>query len=109
MIARRYRPSGSTAGDVIMKGWIGTAIVASVLVLAGPASAETSAVAPQATKQTTGTAKATDVSARHRRYYRYGYRPYDRPYYYARPYYYRTYPYNAPAPFTFGFGFGPFW
>jgi hypothetical protein len=100
------------AGDVIMKGWIGAAFVASVL-LAGPASAEMSAVAPQVTKQTTGTAKATDVSARrhYRRYYHYGYRPYYRPspYYYARPYYYRPYPYNAPAPFTFGFGFGPFW
>ena len=65
MIARRYRPSGSMAGDGIMKGWIGAAFVAGVLVLAGPASAETSAVAPQATKQAAGTAKATDVSARH--------------------------------------------
>lgn len=94
-----------------MKRWIGAAFVASVLVLAGPASAETSAVAPQATKQTAGTAKATDVSARrhYRRYYHYGnhYRP--SPHYYARPYYYRPYPYSSPAPFTFGFGFGPFW
>ena len=94
-----------------MKGWIGAAFVASVLVLAGPASAETSAVAPQATKQTTGTAKAADISARrhYRPYYRYGHRPYYRAYYYARPYYYRPYPYSSPAPFTFGFGFGPFW
>ena len=37
-----------------MKGWIGAAFVAGVLVLAGPASAETSAVAPQATKQAAG-------------------------------------------------------
>lgn len=94
-----------------MKGWIGAASVASVLVLAGPASAETSAVAPQATMQTAGTAKAADISARrhYRRYYRYGYRPDYQPYYYARPYYYRPYPYSSPAPFTFGFGFGPFW
>ena len=92
-----------------MKGWIRAALVASLLVLAGPASAETSAVAPRATKQTAGAAKGADVSAR--RNYRYGHRPYYRPspYYYARPYYYRPYPYNAPAPFTFGFGFGPFW
>ena len=92
-----------------MKGWIGAAFVAGVLVLAGPASAETFAVAPQVTKQAAGTAKATDVSARS--HYRYGHRPDYRPspYYYARPYYYRPYPYNAPAPFTFGFGFGPFW
>ena len=92
-----------------MKGWIHAALVVGVLVLAGPASAETSAVAPQATKQAAGTAKATDVSARS--HYRYRHRPDYRPspYSYARPYYYRPYPYNAPAPFTFGFGFGPFW
>ena len=63
----------------------------------------------------------------YRSYYRYGYRPYYRSYYrpyyrpygyyarpyyspyYGRPYYYRPYPYYAPAPFMFGFGFGPFW
>ena len=51
------------------------------------------------------------VSARrHYRRYHNGHRPYYRPYYYyARPYYYRPYPYASPAPFTFGFGFGPFW
>jgi hypothetical protein len=96
-----------------MKGWIGAAIVAGVLALAGPASAQTTAAAPQVTKQAADAGKATDFSARryYRRYYRYGYRRYYRPYpyYYARPYYYRPYPYYAPAPFTFGFGFGPFW
>jgi hypothetical protein len=96
-----------------MRGWIGAAIVAGVLALAGPASARTTAAAPQVTKQAAGAGKATDFSARryYRRYYRYGYRRYYRPYpyYYARPYYYRPYPYYAPAPFTFGFGFGPFW
>jgi len=59
--------------------------------------------------------KVTDFSARrvYRRYYHSGYRPYYRPYYgryyYARPYSYRPYPYYGPAPFTFGFGFGPYW
>jgi hypothetical protein len=94
-----------------MKGWIGAAYVAGVLALAGPASAETAA--PQSTKQTAVTARATDFSAQryYRHYHHYGYRPYYRPYpyYYARPYYYRPYPYYSPAPFTFGFGFGPFW
>jgi hypothetical protein len=32
-----------------------------------------------------------------------------RPTYYDRPQYYRPYPYNVPAPFVFGFGFGPWW
>lgn len=96
-----------------MSGWIGAACVAGVLALAGPASAEKLASAPQPTRQTIGTAKATDFNARrdYHRYHRDGYRPYYRPYpyYYARPYYYRPYPYYSPAPFTFGFGFGPFW
>ena len=63
--------------------------------------------------QTADSQSATDFSARryHRRYDRHGYRTYDRPQprYYARPYYYRPYPYSVPAPFTFGFAFGPAW
>jgi hypothetical protein len=87
-----------------MKSWIGVAIVAGVVVLAGPASAKSATAAlPQAATQRAHEGRATDFSAR--RYYR----SYSRPYYYARPYYYRPYPYYAPAPFTFGFGFGPFW
>ena len=52
---------------------------------------------------------ATDLGARryHRHHDRHVYRP--QPRYYARPYYYRPYPYAVPAPFTFGFNFGPGW
>ncbi len=84
-----------------MKGWIGAAIAAGFVALAGSASAKSGSVAqPQAATQEAHAGQATDFSARryHRRYYRYGYRPY-----------YRPYPYYAPAPFTFGFGFGPVW
>ncbi len=35
--------------------------------------------------------------------------PHYQPYYYGRPVYYRPYPYQTPAPFTFGIGFGPSW
>ena len=95
-----------------MRNWIGAAVVAGVIALAGSASAKPAITTqPHATTQKVHAGHATDFSARryHRRYYRYGYRPYYRPYYYARPYYYRPYPYYAPAPFTFGFGFGPVW
>jgi hypothetical protein len=90
-----------------------------VVALAGHASAKPAITTqPQAAAQKAHAGQASDfqasdrpISARsryHRRYYRYGYRPYYRPYYYARPQYYRPYPYYAPAPFTFGFGFGPY-
>jgi hypothetical protein len=95
-----------------MKRWIGAAIVVGVVALAGPASAKSVTAAQlQAAPQKAHARQATDISARryYRHYHHYGYRPYYRPYYYARPYYYRPYPYYAPAPFTFGFGFGPFW
>ena len=95
-----------------MRNWIGAAVVAGVVALAGAASAKpTIATPPQTAAQKAQAGHVTDFSARryHRRYYRYGYRPYYRPYYYARPYYYRPYPYYTPAPFTFGFGFGPLW
>ena len=95
-----------------MKRLIGAAAVAAALAFAGPAAVSSeAAAAPQVKAKTAGISDATDFSAQryHRRYYRYGYRPYYRPYYYARPQYYRPYPYYSPAPFTFGFGFGPFW
>ena len=103
-----------------MMKWIGVAIVACVVGLAAPASAQTATPAKPQPGVQQHTGKSTDFSAQryhHRRYYRhYGYRPYYRPYYgpsypgyYARPYYYRPYPYYSPAPFTFGFGFGPYW
>jgi len=94
-----------------MKRLIGAALVAGALVVAGTATIGPLAAAPQA--QRAGTSDATDFSAhRHvRRPYRhYGYyRPHYRPYYYNRPVYYRPYPYDAPAPFIFGIGFGPVW
>ena len=96
-----------------MKSLIGAALVAGALVFAGPAAISPVAAARQAKVQSAGTSDATDFSAhRHvRRYHRHHgyYRPYDRPYYYGRPVYYRPYPYDAPAPFTFGIGFGPLW
>ena len=104
-----------------MKGLIAAACIAVVLTVAGPGAIDNAAAAPQVKPQRAGTSDATDFSAHryHRRHYRhYGYyrpyyRPYSgahyRPYYYARPVYYRPYPYDSPAPFTFGVGFGPFW
>jgi hypothetical protein len=53
---------------------------------------------------------ATDIGSRrqHRRLlHRDATGPYYHPTYYDRPQYYRPYPYNVPAPFVFGFGFGP--
>ena len=96
-----------------MKSLIAAAFVAGALVLAGSAAITSAAAAPQAKTQNAGASDATDFSAHrhHRRYHRhYGhYRPHYRPYYYGRPVYYRPYPYSAPAPFTFGIGFGPSW
>jgi hypothetical protein len=99
--------------ESVMKSLIGAAFVASALVVAGPGAIDRAAAAPQAKTQSAGTSDATDFSAHRyvRRHYRhYGYsRPYYRPTYYSRPVYYRPYPYYAPAPFTFGIGFGPVW
>jgi hypothetical protein len=99
--------------ESVMKSLIGAAFVASALVVAGPGALDRAAAAPQAKTQRAGTSDATDFSAHRyvRRHYRhYGYsRPYYRPTYYSRPVYYRPYPYYAPAPFTFGIGFGPAW
>ena len=94
-----------------MKTLMCAVLVASLFALAGPAAVDPAAAASQVKVQTAGSG-ATDLSARRyyrHRHYHYGYRPYYQPYYYARPYYYRPYPYYAPAPFMFGFGFGPFW
>ncbi len=87
-----------------MKRWIGAAVIG-VWALAGAALSEPAAAASMVKAQNAGISDATHVSARrhYRRYDRYG------PYYYARPHYYRPYPYNVPAPFVFGFGFGPAW
>lgn len=98
-----------------MVKWFGPALLAVTLMFGGSTAIKSAAAAPvQAAAQERHASKSTDVSARryYRHYrYRYAYRPYYRPYYYARPYYYRPYPYYAPyyapAPFVFGFGFGP--
>jgi hypothetical protein len=99
-----------------MKSLIGAAFVGGALALVDPAAIDPAAAAPKGKLQTAGTSDATDFSAHryHRRYRPYGYyrsyyRPYYSPHYYGRPAYYRPYPYDAPAPFTFGIGFGPLW
>ena len=91
-----------------MKSLIGAAVVAGAFVMACPEAINpAAAAAPQVKPHSAGPSGPTNFSVR--RYYRhhdrYGYRPY----YYARPYYYRPYPYSVPAPFTFGFNFGPSW
>lgn len=86
--------------------WIGAAGVAVALLFAGTGRIESASAAPlqvavHALQPSKASDKPTDVSA-HRRYHRYGYRRYARPYdpyYYGRPHYY------APAPF---FPFPPF-
>jgi hypothetical protein len=106
-----------------MVKWIGTLVLATIVLVVGPGRVESIAAATSA-QSTVRASQAsdpsigpTDVSARryvHHYYrsgyhpYRYGYRPYY-PRYYARPYYYEPYPYHGPVPFAFGFGFGPRW
>lgn len=103
-----------------MKGWIGGALVAAVMVCASVGAVSTAAAASQQTVKTDA-GKATDFSARrayrryprYLRYYRYPHRSYEgfyyRPYpsYYGRPNYYRPYPYYAP--YAYGFRYGPLW
>ena len=94
-----------------MRNWIAATFVAGALVVFGPAVVNPATAASKT--QIAGASHATDFSAHrhHRRNHRhYGYlRPHDRPYYYGRPTYYRPYPYQSPAPFIFGIGFGPAW
>ena len=93
-----------------MKTWIAAAIMGVALTAGDPVAAAPAAATPATPAVQTAEAKrATDFSARrhHLRNDRHGYRP--QPRYYARPYYYRPYPYAVPAPFTFGFAFGPAW
>ena len=91
-----------------MKIWIGAAIVIGAGALAVASPIATAAPVKPAT-HAADSHNPNDFAARryHRRYDRYSYRP--QPHYYARPYYYRPYPYSVPAPFTFGFAFGPRW
>ena len=93
-----------------MKMWIGAAILTTAVAITLAAGGPIATAAPvKPTPQTADSRRATGFSAG--RYYRvharHGYRP--QPRYYARPYYYRPYPYSVPAPFTFGFAFGPGW
>jgi hypothetical protein len=96
-----------------MTKWIGAAMLALTLMLGSSAAMNPAAAAAlsQAAVQKPESSQATDLGARrrYRHHDRYGYRPSYRPYYYDRPSYYRPYPYSAPVPFLFGFGFGPWW
>jgi len=108
-----------------MMNWIGTAVLAVIVLVVAPGGVKSIAAASSlppaihAAETRDASARPTDISARrhvHRyyhsghRHYRYGYRPYY-PRYYARPSYYEPSPYYAPAPLPFGFsfGFGPWW
>lgn len=103
-----------------MRTWIGAAIVATALGVAGPAGAipVSAAQTPSVT-----TLQATDISARQRkpqakhrhvrrhaaphRTYVYGPRgSYD---YNARPHWYRPDPVSPFFPFSYGWGLGPSW
>jgi hypothetical protein len=90
--------------------WIGAAIVTAALAVGDPAGTALAAATSKPTILTAPPSGVTDFGAR-RYHRRYAYRAYDRPQpqYYDRPYYYRPYPYSVPAPFTFGFAFGPRW
>lgn len=101
-----------------MKRFVGAAVVAAALSLAGwmslaPASAAppTATVSPGYDARLAET-RPTDVSAQRRYYRRYGYgpryyRPYYRPYYqpYYQPYYYRPRPYYYRP---YGYGYSPY-
>jgi hypothetical protein len=109
-----------------MVRWIGTAVLAMIVLVGGPGREESIAAASslpsavRASQSSDANAAPTDISARrhvrrHHRYYhsgyrhyRYGYGPYY-PRYYARPSYYEPAPSYAPLPFGFSFGFGPWW
>lgn len=96
-----------------MKRLITAALVAGTLSMAVPGTNESALAAPQAKTQVAASSGSTDVGAhrRHRRHHaqhRFHTGTFYSPPYYARPAYYRPYPYTTPAPFTFGFGFGPF-
>jgi hypothetical protein len=95
--------------ESVMRSWIAAAIVAAALLAFGPVLVDPAAAAPK--RQIDGASHATDFSAHrhHRRYHRHHGRSNYQPYYYGRPVYYRPYPYQTPAPFTFGIGFGPSW
>ena len=106
--------------------WIGTPVLAMILLVGGPgrdqsiAAATSWPLAIRGSQTSDASAAPTDISARrhvrhHHRYYHAGYRHYRhvyRPYYpryYARPYYYEPAPNYAPLPFGFSFGVGPWW
>ncbi|AVT74308.1 hypothetical protein RPPS3_02450 [Rhodopseudomonas palustris] len=108
-----------------MRTWIGAAIVATALGVAGPAGATpvSTAQAPSVTAPGVTTSQATDISARQRkphakhrhvrrhapphRTYVYGPRgSYD---YNARPHWYRPDPVSPFFPFSYGWGLGPSW
>ena len=97
------------AARLVMKRWIGAAIVTGSSSLGRWQSDRDSFRGLETDDANVGRTSPHRLqrAAYHRRYDRHGYRP--QPHYYARPYYYRPYPYSVPAPFTFGFAFGPGW
>ncbi len=98
-----------------MTTWIGTVVLATMVIVVGPGWKETAAAAPcrsavGASDTSNASLQPTDVSARrqvrrYRAHRRYGYRAYE-PRYYARPYDYEP---AASAQLPFGFGFSPWW
>lgn len=90
--------------------WLRAAFVG--LLFVGPGAIEKAIAAPSAKLNGASASAATESGAHrhHRRYHRHVVhsRPYA-PAYYARPVFYRPYPYQAPAPFFLGIGFGPAW
>jgi hypothetical protein len=105
-----------------MSKWFGPVVLALALIFAisalkaAAAGTSQAALRQQATSQQAisqeAISDATDIGSRrqHRRLlHGDATGPYYRPTYYDRPQYYRPYPYNVPAPFVFGIGFGPWW
>jgi hypothetical protein len=100
-----------------MSKWFGPVVLALAPIFAISAIEAAAAGTSQVALRQHGTSQqaisdATDIGSRrqHRRLlHRDATGPYYRPTYYDRPQYYRPYPYNVPAPFVFGFGFGPWW
>ena len=96
-----------------MRTWLSAAFVAAALIVVGPGATGKAAAASSVKTDGAGASAATDFGAhrhhgRHHRHARHS-RPYSPAYYYARPVFYRPYPYQTPAPFIFGIGFGPAW
>jgi hypothetical protein len=91
-----------------LRNWLSAAIVAGVLIVAGPGMLGNASAAPSAKTNARAFAATDSYSPRHHTRH---HRGHSRPpaYYYARPVYYRPYPNQTPVPFFLGIGFGPAW